>query len=106
MSRAARCVWRPGSAEQAFEAGLADRLADSDALLDQAFEVAAAMAANPEPQLRMIKELLSRNGSATDLKEIQQRETEQLRICWQTPEHREAVRAFIEKRAPVFSRRP
>jgi enoyl-CoA hydratase/carnithine racemase len=25
-----------------------------------------------------------------------------LRECWETPEHKEAVRAFLEKRPPVF----
>ena len=31
-------------------------------------------------------------------------ETELLRACWRTPEHQEAVQAFIEKRPPVFKR--
>jgi len=51
----------------------------------------------------MTKELLTRNGSATDLGEIQRAETHLLRECWKTPEHKEAVRAFLEKRPPKFS---
>lgn len=56
------------------------------------------MAANPAPQLRMIKRLLTENGSATDLDEVQRRETELLRECWQTQEHRDAVAAFLARR--------
>ncbi len=90
-----------GGAE-AWEAGLADRLVPPETLMETAFEVAGGIAANPPPQLQMIKQLLTENGSATDLREVQQRETTLLRKCWETPEHAEAVRAFLEKRPPRF----
>ena len=50
----------------------------------------------------MIKELLTQNASDTDLRAIQKRESELLRRCWETPEHKEAVDAFLEKRTPRF----
>ena len=50
----------------------------------------------------MIKTLLSQNAMATDIAAVQRRETEMLRECWKTPEHREAVQAFLEKRPPKF----
>jgi enoyl-CoA hydratase/carnithine racemase len=50
----------------------------------------------------MIKALLSRNGSDTDLGAIQRLESEMLRECWKSPEHKEAVTAFLEKRPPRF----
>jgi 2-(1,2-epoxy-1,2-dihydrophenyl)acetyl-CoA isomerase len=50
----------------------------------------------------MIKTLLTRNACATDLEDVQHSETELLRECWQTPEHAEAVSAFLEKRPPRF----
>jgi enoyl-CoA hydratase/carnithine racemase len=89
-------------AREAYECGLADRLTAPDALLDAALEIAGAMAANSPPQLRMIKDLLTQNASETDLREVQRRETRYLRECWKTPEHAEAVKAFIEKRPPKF----
>ncbi|HSJ97155.1 MAG TPA: enoyl-CoA hydratase, partial [Myxococcota bacterium] len=58
--------------------------------------------ANPPPQLRWIKTLLTTNGADTDLRAVQRRETERLRACWETPEHREAVQAFLERRPPKF----
>jgi 2-(1,2-epoxy-1,2-dihydrophenyl)acetyl-CoA isomerase len=50
----------------------------------------------------MIKELLGENGVANDLAAVQERETAMLRECWKSPEHREAVQAFLEKRPPRF----
>jgi enoyl-CoA hydratase/carnithine racemase len=88
--------------DEAARIGLADRLAAPDALLATAIEIAREIAANPDPQLRMIKTLLSQNSMATDIGAVQRRETEMLRECWKTPEHREAVDAFLAKRPPRF----
>lgn len=90
------------AAAEAYEKGLADRLVGHDDLVGEAVALGREIGANPAPQLRMTKELLTRNGSATDLTEIQRAETRLLRECWKTPEHKEAVRAFLEKRAPKF----
>ncbi|MEW6270026.1 MAG: enoyl-CoA hydratase-related protein [Thermodesulfobacteriota bacterium] len=91
-------------AKEAHAWGLADRLCAPDDLLPHALALAGEIAANPAPQLRMIKQLLTENGSATDLTEVQRRESELLRECWKSPEHREAVAAFLEKRPPLFVR--
>jgi enoyl-CoA hydratase/carnithine racemase len=90
------------SADEAYRGGLADRLAPAEKLLDEAFRVGSEIATNPDRQLRMIKELLTENASATDHGAIQRRETDMLRICWTTAEHKEAVQAFLEKRPPRF----
>jgi enoyl-CoA hydratase/carnithine racemase len=89
-------------ADEAFAAGLADRLTEPDACLETALELARGMGANPPPQLRWIKELLTRNACETDLSLVQKRELQRLREAYATPEHREAVAAFLEKRKPVF----
>jgi len=91
------------AAGEAYEKGLADRLVPHDEVAQQAIALAREIGANPAPQLRMTKQLLTLNGSATDLTEIQRAETRLLRECWETPEHKEAVRAFLEKRPPRFS---
>jgi enoyl-CoA hydratase/carnithine racemase len=84
--------------------GLVDHLCPAGDLLETAVALAGEIAANPAPQLRMIKQLLSENGSATDLDLVQRRESEMLRACWKSPEHHEAVAAFLEKRPPRFVR--
>jgi enoyl-CoA hydratase/carnithine racemase len=82
---------------EAYRMGLADRLAKPDQLLDDALELAERIAANPAPQLRMIKRLLTDNALETDLRLVQQREHELIRECWRSPEHREAVQKFLAK---------
>lgn len=89
-------------ATEAFEKGLVDRLVAPEALLPSALALAREIAGNPPPQLLWIKELLTRNGSETDLGAVQRSETERLRACWETPEHREAVQAFLDKRPARF----
>jgi enoyl-CoA hydratase/carnithine racemase len=89
-------------AAQAHAGGLVDRLVAHDELLDATLALAGEIAANADTQLRMTKALLSANGCDGDLRVVQDRETEELRKCWKSPEHAEAVSAFLEKRAPRF----
>ncbi len=90
------------SAQEAFEMGLVDRLVEDAELLDAARALAGEMAANPAPQLGWVKELLTANGSETDLAAVQSREGERLKQAYASAEHKEAVAAFLEKRAPDF----
>jgi len=89
-------------ADEAHRIGLADRIVEPDELLDTAMEVASSYAANPDLQLRMTKRLLTDNVVETDMQLIQRRESERLRECWTSPEHAEAVSAFLAKRPAVF----
>ena len=89
-------------AHEAQRIGLADHVAGDDEVVERAVDLAASYAANPAPQLRMIKQLLTQNAVDTDLTAVQERESVLLRECWTTPEHAEAVRAFTEKRPPNF----
>jgi enoyl-CoA hydratase/carnithine racemase len=77
--------------------GLVDRLTGPDELIDTAVGLAQRIAGNPAPQLRMIKGLLTDNALETDLRLVQQREHELIRECWRSPEHRQAVEAFLAK---------
>jgi enoyl-CoA hydratase/carnithine racemase len=92
------------SGAEAHAMGLVDRLVAHDDLVAAALALAEEIAANPGPQLRWIKELLTENGSETDLAKVQQRELARLQDARRSPEHKEAVSAFLEKRAPDFSR--
>jgi enoyl-CoA hydratase/carnithine racemase len=82
---------------EAHRMGLADRLTPPDKLLDTALELAGEIAANPQPQLRMIKLLLTQNAVEPDLRLVQEREHKLIRECWRSPEHRRAVDAFLAK---------
>ncbi|HTN78501.1 MAG TPA: enoyl-CoA hydratase-related protein [Acidimicrobiales bacterium] len=87
---------------EAVAIGLADECVADDAVLDAAIERARSYAENPTPQLRWIKQLLSQNGNEVDTRLVQQREIEALQQAYATPEHKEAVAAFLEKRKPSF----
>ncbi|PKQ05301.1 MAG: enoyl-CoA hydratase [Alphaproteobacteria bacterium HGW-Alphaproteobacteria-12] len=89
-------------AAEAREKGLCEYVVSQTELLDKAFSIATLIAANPSRQLRMTKELLTQNACTTDLAAAQKRETDALKICWTTPEHHEAVDAFLNKRKPDF----
>ena len=92
------------SGQEAYEQGLADRLVPHAHLMAEAKTIALTMAANPAPHLRWVKELLSLNGSETDIRRVQQREGEALQKAYASSEHKEAVTAFLEKREPQFKR--
>ena len=90
------------SGNEAYEVGLADHVVPPDQLMDKALELATTIAQNPAPQLRWIKRLLTENGSAADLKQVQKREGELLQQAYATPEHKEAIAAFLDKRPADF----
>jgi enoyl-CoA hydratase/carnithine racemase len=89
-------------AEEALGMRLVDRVVPGDRVVDEAAKAAAEIGANPPSQVRMVKDLLTRNAVETDLDTVQEREGEALAVAYRTPEHREAVTAFLEKRPPQF----
>jgi enoyl-CoA hydratase/carnithine racemase len=91
------------SGAEAARVGLVEySLPDHDALMAKAAEVAASIAENPSRQALWIKQLLTENASDGDLAAVQARELALLQECYVSPEHREAVSAFMEKRQPQF----
>lgn len=90
------------SGDEALSMGLVDRAVDADAVFSTAFEAARELAANPPEQVRAIKALLTANAVESDLEVVQRRELEALHAAYASADHREAVAAFMEKRAPRF----
>lgn len=107
-----RCGWGPAcdlalsgriiSAGEAVELRLVDQVVPADRLMEAALDKAREYAANPDPQLRMIKQLLTDNASETDIDLIQRREGEALAKAYKTPHFAEAVDAFLAKRPAKF----
>jgi enoyl-CoA hydratase/carnithine racemase len=89
-------------ADEAYRLRLVDRVVPPDTLLDEAVAVARELGNNPGPQVRMIKQLLTVNATEGDLAAVQQREIDAIQVAYRSPEHREAVTAFMEKREPNF----
>ncbi len=64
--------------------------------------LARKIAANPGGVLRMTKRLL-REGERASLDSLLEISASYQAIAHMEPDHHEAVRAFVEKRAPKFS---
>ena len=82
--------------------GLVDRVTTAADLLPTAHAVARGMGENPQASLKAIKDLITRNASEGDLSAVQQREMAALAVAYRSPEHKEAIAAFMEKRDPNF----
>jgi enoyl-CoA hydratase/carnithine racemase len=91
----------PISAQEALACGLVSRVVAADQLLPTARALAAKIAANPGAVMRMTKRLL-REGQSASLASLLEISAGYQAIAHKTADHREAVTAFIEKRAPKF----
>jgi 2-(1,2-epoxy-1,2-dihydrophenyl)acetyl-CoA isomerase len=84
--------------------GLLDWVVPDDEVLPFALETAAGLAAGPREALRYVKANLL-DAERLSLDEAMDREVPRHMACGVTEDHKEAVQAFVEKRAPVFGRR-
>jgi len=92
---------KPITAQQAFEWGMVNRLCKSDALLTEALETAATIAANAPISTRQIKQSVN-YGLNMDLASGMMFEIEAYNRMVPTEDRREGIRAFNEKRKPNF----
>ena len=89
-------------AGRALELGLVNRVVPADALASEAAGLAARLAAGPTYAYGRTKALLQATlGDAFDAQ--LRRETESFAACAATADFAEGVRAFLEKRRPVFA---
>ena len=93
---------RTVTGNEAANIGLVDRAVPADELLSQAREVARGMGDNPQASLKAIKELVTQNAAEADIAAVQKREMAALSVAYKSPEHKEAIAAFMEKREPDF----
>lgn len=103
MSKAAEMSFT-GEAIDATEAlacGLVSRVVPPAQLMDAALALARKIAANPGPTLRLTKRLL-REGQHVRLDTLLELSVAFQAMAHKTPQHEEAVAAFIEKRPPRF----
>ena len=91
----------PGA--EAHAAGLVDRLVAPDEPSTQALALGARDRRQPGSAAPHDQARCSRATAATtDLGACSAASRELLRECWKTPEHKEAVSAFLAKRPPRF----
>lgn len=90
------------TAQEALACGLVSRVVPHDELMAAAMRLAARIAVNPGGVLRMTKRLL-REGERSTLESLLELSAGYQAIAHMTADHREAVRAFVEKRKPQFA---
>jgi enoyl-CoA hydratase/carnithine racemase len=89
-------------ADEAFARGLVDAVVPHDRLLEEAMALANEIAANPPSAVWGAKRIIHENSVEPDLRRVVTREGYSIRAARGTPDHREAVTAFLEKREPNF----
>lgn len=89
------------SAREAMELGLVNRLLPADGLMPAALALAQELARGATAAIGLTKSLLNLSHTAT-LEEMVEFESYAQAVALYTDDHREGIRAFLEKRVPQF----
>ncbi len=92
------------SADEALRLGLCNWVCAPEQLADRTREIATRLARGPAVAYRYMKENLNR-ALAGEVDDCMDLEATHHVHCGQTEDHREATRAFVDKREPVFKGR-
>jgi 2-(1,2-epoxy-1,2-dihydrophenyl)acetyl-CoA isomerase len=92
------------SAQEALQLGLTNWMCEPDELADKTREIALRLASGPTVAYRYMKENLNR-AMTGDMNDCLDLEATHHVHCGQTEDHREATKAFVAKREPVFQGR-
>jgi 2-(1,2-epoxy-1,2-dihydrophenyl)acetyl-CoA isomerase len=89
------------TADEALNLGLTNWVCEPDNLMDKTMEIANRLANGPSVAYRYMKENLNRamSGEVDDCLDLEA--THHIH-CGQTEDHRNATKAFVEKKEPVF----
>jgi 2-(1,2-epoxy-1,2-dihydrophenyl)acetyl-CoA isomerase len=92
-------------AEEALRLGLTNWVCPPEDLTAEAKAIAQRLAQGPSVAYRYMKENLNRAISSGDLNDCMDLEATHHVHCGQTEDHRNATKAFVEKRPPLFQGR-
>lgn len=103
MARAAEMIFTGEviDAAEALRLGIVSRVVAPEELLPTVHALARKIAAGPPIAIRLAKHSLYANAER-DLKASLEGETFAQNICFETEDAREGIRAFVDKRDPVF----
>ena len=87
---------------ECLDLGLFNRVVADEKLQETTRELATQIASGPPIAIGYMKENINR-AIELDLRGALAQEADRLMLCAQTNDHKEAVKAFMEKRTPVFN---
>ena len=93
----------PLTAQRAYEIGIVNTVTPPDQLMPTVLAVTQSLAAKPAAALRATKDLIQR-ASRAEVERALREEVEIISERLESPETREALSAFLEKRKPDFSK--
>ena len=93
------------AADEALALGLTNWVCEPEELASKTSEIARQLASGPTVAYRYMKENFNRAISSGDLDDCMDLEATHHIHCGQTEDHRNATKAFVEKREPVFAGR-
>ncbi len=88
-------------ADEALRIGLVNRICPQDKLLEEATEMMELIVSKPAPALRGCKVAINR-GQDADLYKALELEVDLIALCFATPDQKEGMKAFLEKRPAQF----
>jgi 2-(1,2-epoxy-1,2-dihydrophenyl)acetyl-CoA isomerase len=91
----------PVTAAEAHRLGLVSSVAEQGKLLSVVAEMASGLSAGPSQAYALIKRGMER-ALSLDLEQALELEAHLQSLAARTADHREAVRAFLDKRKPAF----
>ena len=91
-------------AEEAYRIGLVNKVVPHEELMSATMELATKIASKPPISVQLAKEGI-RKGLNIRIDEWKQWYSLALRLCFNTEDHQEGARAFVEKREPEFKGR-
>lgn len=89
-------------AEEAYRIGMVNRVVPHERLEEETMELAHRLATGPTLAYARMKENLNRSEHC-DLLTLLDQEALNMRLSGMTNDHREAAKAFVEKRQPTFT---
>ncbi|MCM1042405.1 MAG: short-chain-enoyl-CoA hydratase [Bacteroides sp.] len=91
----------PITAEEAYRIGLFNKVTEPDQLLDTALQMAGKIAAKAPLAVQYAKEAVNQ-GTETDIDTGIALEANLFGMCFSTQDQKEGMKAFLERRPPVF----
>jgi enoyl-CoA hydratase/carnithine racemase len=88
--------------DEALRIGLVNRVVPQDELMTEALALAGEIAFNPTEPVLKAKEMLHRHMVEQDVSHLLQYENRNFARAAEGPGHKEAIRAYVEKREPRF----